>query len=72
MLFGNAVKLTQVAFCLVPKILNSINVILSFGKMCTVIDAKIAKFTHIKHIMTFVTIGINNAVRLYLLTNNWQ
>lgn len=42
--------------------------ILSFSKMCAVIDAKVAKLTHIKYIIAFVTISINNTVRLYLLT----
>ncbi len=72
MLFGNAVKLAQMSFCLIPKVLNSINVILPLCKMCTVIDTEVAEFTHIKYIITFVAISINNAVRLYLFTNNRQ
>ena len=71
-LFGNTVKLTQMAFCLVPKVLNSVNVILPLSKMCVVIDTEVAKFTHIKYIIAFVAVGINNAVRLHLLANNRQ
>lgn len=40
------------AFCLIPKILNSIYMVMIFSKMRAVIEAKIAKFTDIKHIIT--------------------
>ncbi len=40
------------AFCLIPKSLNSVYVVMIFSKMCAVIEAKMAKFTDIKHIIT--------------------
>ena len=40
------------AFCLIPKILNSVYVVVIFSKMRAVIDTKMAKFTDIKHIIT--------------------
>lgn len=43
--FGNTVKFTQMAFCLAPKILNSVNVILIFGEVCAVVDAKMIILT---------------------------
>ena len=46
MLFGNAVKLAQIMFCLVPKVLNSVNVVLPLCKMCAVIDTQMTKFTY--------------------------
>ena len=67
MRFGNAVKLVQVAFGLIPKILNSVNVVLLPGKMRAVIDAKMRTLTHVQHAITAVTIGVNNTVRLHLL-----
>ena len=70
--FGNTVKLAQMAFSLVPKILNSVDVITTFRKVCAVIDAKMMKFTHIQYIITCIAICINNAVGLHLLTNDWQ
>ena len=71
MLFGNAVKLAQMTFCLIPKVLYPIDVVLSFGKVCTEIDAQVAKLTDIRHIVALITICINDAVRLYLLTETF-
>ena len=48
MLFGNAVELAQMTFCLIPKALYPIDVVLPFGKVCAVVDAEAArdKFPH--------------------------
>ena len=72
MLFGNAVKLVQMTFCLIPKVLYPIDVVLPFGKVCTVVYAKVAKLTDTRRIVALITICINDAVRLYLLTDNRQ
>ena len=72
MLFGNAVKLVQMTFCLIPKVLYPIDVVSPFGKMCTVVDAQVAKLTDIQHIIALIAICINDTVRLYLLTDNRQ
>ena len=72
MLFGNAVKLAQMTFCLIPKVLYPIDVALPFGKMCTVVDAQVAKLTDIQHIIAFVKIRIDDTVRRDLLTDNRQ
>ena len=73
MLFGNAVKLAQMPFCLIPKVLYPIDVVLPFDKVCTVVDAQVAKLTDIRHIVVLlIIICINDAVRLYLLTDNRQ
>ena len=49
-------------FYLIPKVLNSVNMILSFCKICAVIDTKMTKFTHTQHIITAVTIRTNNGL----------
>ena len=72
MLFGNAVKLVQMTFYLIPKVLYPIDVVLPFGKVCTVVYAKVAKLTDTRRIVALITICINDAVRLYLLTDNRQ
>ena len=59
-------------FCLIPKILNSVNVVMIFSKMRAVIDATVTKFTYIKNIITTISIRVNDAIRLDLLTNNGQ
>ena len=60
------------AFCLVPKMLNSVYVVMIFCKVRTVIDAKMTKLTDIKHLITTVSIRVNNAVRPNFLANYWQ
>ena len=40
MLLGNAVKFAQMPFCLIPKVLYPIDVVLPVGKMCTMVDAQ--------------------------------
>ena len=72
MLLGNAVKFAQMPFCLIPKVLYPIDVVLPFGKVCTVVDAQVAKLTDIQHIIDFVKIRIDDTVRRDLLTDNRQ
>lgn len=70
MLFRNAVELTQMPFCLTPKVLNSIDVVLLFSKMRTVVDAEMVKFAHVQYVKALIAIGINDAVRRNLLAGN--
>ena len=72
MLFRNAVELTQMTFCLIPKVLYPIDVVLPFGKVCAVVDAEMVKFAHVQYVIALIAICINDAVRLYLLTDNRQ
>ncbi len=44
--------------------------VLSFGKMCAVIDTEMAKFARIQYIIATITIRINNAVRFHLFADN--
>ena len=53
-------------------ILNSVYVVMIFSKMRAVIEAKIAKFTDIKHIITTKGIRVHYAIRLNFLSDNWQ
>lgn len=72
MLFRDAVKFTQMPFCLTPKVLDSVDVVLFFSKMCAVVDTEMVKFAHIQYVITLVVIRINNAVGFNLLPNNRQ
>ena len=72
MLLGNAVKFAQMPFCLIPKVLYPIDVVLPVGKMCTMVDAQMAKLADIQHIIAFVKIRIDDTVRRDLLTDNRQ
>ena len=51
---------------------NAVDVVLPVGKMCTMVDAQMAKLTDIWHIIAFITIRIDDTVRLDLLTDNRQ
>ena len=70
MLFRNAVELTQMPFCLTPKVLYPIDVVLPFGKVCAVVDAEMVKFAHVQYVIALIAIGINDAVGRNLLSNN--
>ena len=72
MLLGNTVQFAQMPFCLIPKVLYPIDVVLPFGKVCTVVDAQVAKLTDIQHIIALITIRIDDTVRRDLLTDNRQ
>ena len=72
MLLGNTVKFAQMPFCLIPKVLNAVDLVLPVGKMCTMVDAQMAKLADIQHIIAFVKIRIDDTVRLDLLTDNRQ
>ena len=71
MLLRNTVKLTEFTFWFL-KILNSVNKVLSLGKMYTVIDVEAGKSVYIQYVITVVVADINNAVRLNLLKDNRQ
>ena len=72
MLLGNTVKFAQRPCCLIPKVLNAVDVVLPVGKMCTMVDAQMVKLTDIQHIIALITIRIDDTVRLDLLTDNRQ
>lgn len=57
-------------FCQILKVLYSVDAVLPFGKVCTVLDAQVTKLTDIQCIIVFITICINDVVRLYMLKNN--
>ena len=59
-------------FCLIPKVLNAVDVVLPVGKMYTMVDAQMVKLTDIQHIIALIAICINDAARLYLITDNGQ
>ena len=59
-------------FCLIPKILNVINVVLTVCKFLGMVDAVMGKTAHVQLVVTAQAVGVNDAARFYLLTNNRQ
>ena len=55
-------------FCLIPKVLYPVDVVLPFGKVCTVVDAQVAKLTEIQHIIALITNG-HHAVSMFVKYN---
>ena len=69
----NSVVFAQDAFCLIPKILNAVNVVLTVGKFLGMIDAVMDETAHIQLVVAAQTIGINNTARHdFLFDNRYQ
>ena len=66
----NSVVFAQDAFCLIPKILNAVNVVLAVCKFLGMGDAVMDKTTHVQLVVAAQTIGINNTVRHDFLFDN--
>ena len=67
-----AIKLAQMTFSLVPKVFDSIDMILLIGKQFRVVDSHVMKVAYVQSIVGFKSIGIHNAIRLNFLFNDWQ
>ena len=59
----DSVVFSQDAFCLIPKIFNAVNVVLTVCKFLGMVDAVMDKTAHVQLVVTAQTIGINNTVR---------
>ena len=65
MLLRHTIESAQMSLCLIPKILNAIDVVLFIRKQLTVINAVMLKLGHIQGIVTTKSIGIDDAIGLY-------
>ena len=59
-LVWNTIEFIQMSFSFVPKVFNSVNVVMLFCKMCTVIVLRMAEFTYIQYVVTPVICCIND------------
>ena len=59
----DSVVFSQDAFCLIPKILNAVNVVLTVGKRFGMIDAVMDETAHVQLVVAAQAVGINNTVR---------
>ena len=66
MLARNAVVFPQMAFGLVPKILNSINMVMPINIRFKMTDPIVFKFRYIQYILRRQTIRIHDTIRPYL------
>ena len=56
---------SQNAFGLAPKILDSVDMVCSFGKTLAVVDADMAKLAHVQHVIAAQAIGITPRCPVY-------
>ena len=70
MLFGNTVKLTHMVLGLVPKILNSIDVILLVCKEFGMVNPEVLEVRNIRHVIATPAVRIDDAVRHDFTLNN--
>ena len=66
----NSVVFAQDAFCLIPKILNAVNVVPAVGKFLGMVDAVMDKTAYVQLVVAAQAIGINNTVRHDFLFDN--
>ena len=66
----DSVVFAQDAFCLIPKILNAVNVVLTVGKFLGMVDAVMDKTAYVQLVIVAQAIRVNNAVRHDFLFDN--
>ncbi len=66
----DSVVFSQDAFCLIPKVLNAVNVVLTVCKFLGMVDAVMDKTAHVQLVVAAQTIGINNTIRHYFIFDN--
>ena len=72
MLFRNTIEFPHVTLCLVPKILDAVDVVLLVRKELGVVDPKVLEVRNIQRIVAFPAVGINDAVRNDLTLDDWH
>ena len=70
MLLWNTIEFTHMTLCLVPKILNPVDVVLLVCKEFGVVDSKVLEVRNIQYVVGFPAVPINNAVRDDLAFDN--
>ena len=68
---GDAVEAAQVPLGLTPKVFNPVDVLTAFiDEHVAVVDSSVVKLRNIQHIIHVKTVGIDDAVRHDLLSDN--
>ena len=66
----NSVVFAQDAFCLIPKILNAVNVVLTICKFLGMVDTVMDKTAYVQLVIAAQAIRVNNTVRHDFLFDN--
>ena len=59
----DSVVFAQDAFCLIPKVLNAVNVVLTVGKFLGMVDTVMDETAHVQLVVAAQAIRVNNTVR---------
>ena len=70
MLLGNTVKLPHMTLRLVPKILDTVDMILFVCKKFGMVDAKMLKVRDVQDVVTAPTVRIDDTIRHHLAFND--
>ena len=66
----DSVVFAQDAFCLIPKIPNAVNVVLTVGKLLGMVDTVMDETAHVQPVIVAQAVDINNIVRHDFLFDN--
>ncbi len=66
-LFRDAVIFSQMSLCLIPEILNAMDMVRAIGKKLRVIDKEMLELRNIKRVIALPAIGINDAIGRYFI-----
>ena len=71
--FGDAIEAAQMPLGLTPKVFNPVDVMATCAdEHFAVVDTSVVKLRHIEHIIHLKTVGIDDADRHDLLSDNWD
>ena len=70
--FRYAVVAAHMSLSLVPKVLYAVYMAFFFDECFRMIDPDVVELRDIQHIVGSETVGVDNAVRLDAIPNNWD
>ena len=71
-LLRDAVIASQMPLCLVPKILDAVDVVAVFGKQFRMVDPNVLELGDVQHIIGSKAIGVDDGVRPHLASYDWE
>ncbi len=67
---GNTIEFAQIAFGLVPEVLDLVDMIVTVGELFGMIDTNVREIGYVQHIIAPPAVRIDDAVRDYLSLND--
>ena len=70
--FFNTIEFAKMSLCLIPKILNAVDMIFLVGEQLRVVNSHVVKIRHIKCVIGAKRVCINNTIWFHFLLNKRQ